>query len=92
MNTDIRVIHDGVGVYADWLSNDNNNYREVARFHAYTVGKSKPNYPVPAIPLEIDWWPEGMFTISAKGRLFVVDYTPDSYANERCWHEVWRSN
>lgn len=50
--TDVRIVHDAVGAYADWrIVNGILPYGD--RKERYLIGEMLPNYPVPALNLDI---------------------------------------
>ena len=54
---DIRIIHDNVGCYSDWFNSNEVIEPWLTRYwHDYFEGKRKPNYPVPAIRYDADWF------------------------------------
>lgn len=51
---DVRVVHDAVGSYADWLIvNGVLPYGD--RKERYLIGKAEPHYPMPAVRYDWRW-------------------------------------
>ena len=55
--------------------------------YAYSNGYRKPRYPVPAIPLEVDWYPDPLIIISETMPVSEADLK-----DERYWRGGWRSD
>lgn len=77
MMRDVRIVHDEVGVYADWMV-VNGLLPYGNSHHDYLVGKTPPRYPVPAIPLE--------FRVSTMG-IWAGIFNRNSCKVHRWWHK-----
>jgi len=55
--------------------------------HLYTIGVLPPDYPVPAIPLEVHWWDTGY-----RGMIYIADVSIPEEPITVWWYDRWRFN